>query len=80
MDDFDELEIETIAAAHYYDGEDHCPDEHDGTHEYDNICETDSTRHGHYHQHASGSSGCLIIVLTGVVLTICAATLLVLAV
>lgn len=26
MDEFDELEIETIAAAHYYDDEDHCLD------------------------------------------------------
>ena len=79
MDEFDELEIETIAAAHYYDDEDHCLDECDDIDEFDNICETDSTRRGHYHQHASGS-GCLIIVLTGVVFTICAATLLILAV
>ncbi len=80
MDEFDELEIETIAAAHYYDDEDHCLDEGDGIDEFDNICETDSTRHGHYHQHNSGGGGCLIIVLTGVVITICTASLLVLSV
>ncbi len=79
MDEFDELAIETIAAAHYYDDEDHCLDVGDGTDEYSSICGTESTRHGHYHRHTSGS-GCLIIVLTGVIFTICAATLLILTV
>lgn len=79
MDEFDELEIETIAAAHYYDDEDHCLDEDDDINEYGSICGTDSARRGHYHRHASGS-GCLIIVLTGVVIAICAGTLLILAV
>lgn len=78
MDEFDELEIETIAAAHYYDDDNHCLDEGESIDEYDSVCETNSARHVHYHQHSGG--GCLIIVLTGVVFTIFAATHVILAV
>lgn len=80
MDEFDEREVETIVASHYYDDGNRRIDGCDGIDEYDDICRTDSTRSRHYHQHAPAGSGCLIIVMTGIVFTICTATLLTAAV
>ncbi len=68
IDEFDDLEIETIAAAQLFeDGE--CGDEH-FIDEYGDYAAT-----AHHHHHTATGSGCLTIVSVGILLAIGAALL-----
>ncbi len=67
-DEFDDLEIETIAAAQLFE-DDECEDEH-FIDEYGDYAAA-----AHHHHHTTAGSGCLTAISVGILLAIGAALL-----
>jgi len=73
MDDFDELEIETMAAAQIYETDDNCGGEQDFD-EYDNYGTVSGGSHHHHHCNSpQGEGGCLVLIASGFILSAAAA-------